>query len=245
MKKILILFLLQFLAPAFTSAEILEELWEKYAPEDFREERQLPTPGIVYGQPAGTGESSFFYQWQYRPKTYEMHFQDPVKLASGLRSLALFTHDISPELDPEKFYKGVTGFHYSTRQIADWLNHSLATRQTLNQAENEFAGELLKNGVVTISSTGFAPGAKINHVLGAAPGKKRSFAQNLLHERLHVFWDENNQMRQTAHAAWKNLTESEKEAIRKRLKNYDQNNGEQLLEEWAIMEAEKNGFKLK
>lgn len=245
MNKLILFWLCIIFAVSNANAEVLEELWNKYAPDKFREEAELPTPGIIYGQPPGTGESSFSYQWKYRPKTYEMHFQNPEKLARGIRSLALYAHDISQELPPETFYKGVTGFHYSVIQIADWLNNVLKSHEELNPEENEFAGEMLRNSILKLGSSGFMPGDDIRHVLGSAPGKKRSFAKNLRHERLHVFWDEDQEMRNKAYHSWNNLQEIEKEAIRQRLKNYNQNNEAQLIEEWAILEAEQNGFNIK
>lgn len=245
MRKFIPLYLFMALTASGAQAEVLEELWNKYAPDNFKDEIQLPTPGAIYGQAPGTGESSFSYQWKYRPKTYEMHFQDPETLAKGIRSLALYAGDISPDLPPEKFYKGVTGFHYSAAQIAGWLNNVIRKKEELNPEENAFAGEMLKNGIVKLGGEGFTPGEDISHALGSAPGKKRAFAKNLLHERLHVFWDEDQQMRDKARSAWDGMTESEKEEIRKRLKNYNQNNEDQLLEEWAILEAENNGFNIK
>lgn len=245
MRKLILFCLFVILTASSAQTEVLEELWNKYAPDNFREEAELPTPGAIYGRAIGAGESSFSYQWKYRPKTYEMHFQDPEKLARGIRSLALYAGDISPDLPPETFYKGVTGFHYSAAQIAGWLNNVIKNKEELNPEENIFAGEMLKDGVVRLGAQGFTPGKEISHALGSAPGKKRSFAKNLLHERLHVFWDEDKQMRDDARSAWGRMSASEKAEIRKRLKNYNQNNEEQLLEEWAILKAEQNEFNLK
>lgn len=245
MKKIIILFISIFALASSPQAHVLEELWNKYAPEDFRETKPLPTPGILPDQAPGTGESLFSYQWKYRPRTFEIHYDNPERLAKGIYSLALFAGDISGELPIEKFYKGVTGFHYSSQQIADWLNDILARHAVLPPEENELVGDLLKGGVIRIGRNGFMPGDGLSHVLGAAPGKKRTFADNLLHERLHVFWDEDSQMREQAEAQWARLNDQEKDAIRKRLKNYNQGNEKQLLEEWAILEAEKNNYSIK
>lgn len=245
MRKLILYCLFVILTASSAQAEVLEELWNKYAPDNFREEAELPAPGIIYGQAPGTGESSFSYQWKYRPRTYEMHFQNPETLAKGIRSLALYARDISPDLPPEKFYKGVTGFHYSAEQIAGWLNHVIRNNEELKPEENAFAGEMLKSGVVRLGDHGFMADGEISHALGSAPGKKRSFAKNLLHERLHVFWDEDRQMRDDARSAWGRMSASGKDEIRNRLKNYNQNNEDQLIEEWAILEAEQNDFNLK
>lgn len=245
MKKFIILFISILFLVSESRAEVLEELWNKYAPEDFKENRVLPTPGLLADQAPGTGESSFSYQWKYRPGTFEIHYDNPEQLARGIYSIALFTGDISKDLPVEKFYKGVTGFHYSSRQIADWLNDVIARHMALPPEENVLVGELLKGGVIQIGQNGFMPGKDLNHVLGAAPGKKRTFAKNLLHERLHVFWDEDREMREQAEAQWAKLTDDEKAAIRQRLKNYNQGNERQLLEEWAVLEAENSNHSIK
>lgn len=245
MKNLIFFFLLQLILPQFCQSQSLEEIWNKYLPDDMKAEMLPDTPGIIYGELPETATVSFSEQWKYRPGTFEMYFQNPESLARGIRSLALYAHDISPDLPAEKFYKGVTGFHYSVQQIADWLNSTFANNVALIKEESELVGELLRNSVLTIGNAGFAPGGKIKHILGAAPGKSRTLEQTLLHERLHVFWDEDEQMRARAHHAWQQLTESQKAEIRKRLRNYDQNNEAQLVEEWAILDAERTGLKIK
>lgn len=203
------------------------------------------SPGEIHGEPQGKGESAFSYQWRYRPQTYEMHFQHPEDLSRRIYALALAAGDISPTLPREKFYKSVNGFHYSAIQIADWLNQTRTSDMALTREENEFVGELLKAGIIVIGKDGYLPGNDIKHVLGAAPGKERTFAQNLLHERLHVFWDETPSMRDEAVEAWRKQTESEKSAALQRLKNYNLKNENQLIEEWTILEDEENGFNIK
>lgn len=245
MRAIIIIFLCLASSPGLPHAEVLEELWDKYAPESLKGHAELPAPGLIRGQAPGTGESSFSYQWKYRPITYEMHFEDQETLAKGIRSLALHSHDISPNLPADTFYKGVTGFHYSVPQITAWLNNVMGADGQLTREENEFAAALLRDGIIGIGKGGFIPGASVRHVLGAAPGKRRTFAKNLAHERLHVFWDEDRQMRDQAQNAWDRLAEAEKLKIQARLKNYNQNNKNQILEEWAILEAEKGAFNIK
>lgn len=238
MKKLLLLFVL-FAPLSSVNAHVLEEAWEKYSSlsqSPLNEEVKL-TPGELLGR--SNGQDAFEYPWKYRAKTYEMHFADPRQLARGLYSMALFVGDISNDLPREKFYSGVTGFHYSASQIADWLNWAIQNHIALNEAESEFAGKMLANGIIMLGKNGFEATGAIHHVLGAANGKKRTFEQNLLHERLHVFWDEDKDFQNQAMTEWNSLSGEEKENIRKMLKNYNQQNEAQLTEEWAISNAEK------
>lgn len=246
MKKTIFFLLVALACARPACCHVMQELWNKYAPKA-QVERQTPSacPGRIFGKPLGGGESSFHFPWKYRSATYELHFENPAELARSIYSLALFAHDISPDLPREKFYGGVQGFHYSARQVADWLNHVLAGHVALDQQENAFAGLMLEDGVVRIGAKGFEPGPAIRHVLGAAHGKKRNFAHNLHHERLHVYWDENEQMRKEANAAWQALGSAEKAAARKKLRSYAQDNEEQLVEEWAVYNAENSPFSIK
>lgn len=244
MKQIVVFLLVGFFIASPLHAEGLEDLWSRYAPEG-AQKADLPAPGVIYGEPQGKGTASFSYQWKFRPQTYEMHFQHPQDLSRRVYALALTAGDISPFLPREKFYKGVTGFHYSAAQLADWLNQTQANHLTLTKEENELAGELIKEGIIVFGKDGYVPGDNIKHVLGAAPGARRTFNQNLLHERLHVFWDENSSMRENAKNAWAKLTEAEKSAILQRLRNYNPKNEAQLIEEWAILDAEQSDFNIK
>lgn len=245
MKKRILLFICVLLAAQTVYAHVLEELWDKYSA--LSQPRSLDVqaaPGRIIGDAPGSGVSAFDYGWRYRPQTYEMHFANPEELARSVYSLAAFARDISPDMPRERFYRGVLGFHYTAAQIADWLNYMLANHKPLTLEENKFAGEMLKEGIIGIGEKGFQPGNVITHALGAAPGKKRSFERNLLHERLHVFWDENAKMREDAENAWRRLDDTSLAAIREKLRNYAQNNEKQLMEEWAIGNAEENNFSI-
>lgn len=235
--------------PHAAQANLLEDLWNKYSGEiqkrDEPARAALPTPGIIIGKPQGHDEYGFSYPWKYRSSAYEMHFEKPVELAKSVYGLALYAKDVSPTLPREKFYGGVLGFHYSARQVAGWLNETIRNHESLSQEENAFAGRMLLEGVVKIGPDGFEPGNKITHVLGASGGKKRSFAQNLRHERLHVFWDEDRAFRERQQEAWNNLSEEDKQKARQELKNYNQDNERQLIEEWAIKGAEKTNMSIK
>lgn len=241
-------FVAALFAAAPCRAEILEELWQKYSGmEAPRAETPQPAvfPGVILGAPQGKDESAFDYPWKFRGRSYEMHFENPEELARSIYSLALAAGDVSPDLPLEKFYGGVLGFHYSIRQAADWLNNALKNGKALSAQESRLAGRLLLDDALKIGPDGFAPAGGIDHILGSAPGQKRSFAANLRHERLHVYWDENPDFRQEREAQWRTLAESEKDNIRKELKNYNQGNESQLIEEWAIKRAEKESMPIK
>lgn len=233
-----------FLDTFTLQAHVLEEAWHKYAPLAEKEQPKENCPGLILGPAPGKGESAHSHVWKYRAQTFEIHYARPAELARSIYSLALFVHDVSPNLPREKFYGGVLGFHYEAAQIAAWLNHALAEHAALSPEENAFAGYMLRSGIVKIGEKGFEPGGKINHVLGAAPGKKRKFAENLRHERLHVFWDEDEAFREREMDAWNSQPEAEKEKARGELKNYDPKNESQLVEEWAIKRAEKSGMSI-
>lgn len=247
MKKLFLLLLLIIFGAQSATGHVLEELWNKYS-EKSRPAKAVPavsTPGKILGKAQGTGEAAFRYPWKYRFKTYELHFEDPAELAQFIYSLAVFAHDVSPDLPKEKFYGGVLGFHYSARQIADWLNAAVSGHQALTPKENAFAGFMLEEGIIGLGPKGFEPRSAITHVLGAAPGKKRTFAQNLRHERLHVFWDEDKALRTREEKAWGALPPAQQATEREALKNYAQDNEAQILEEWAVKRAEKSKMSIR
>lgn len=224
----------------------LEEIWHKYAPltDISSDAARKQTPGRILGAPQGRDTASFDYHWKYRWRTYELHFAEPALLARSIYGLALHAGDVSPKLPKEKVYNGVLGFHYSLNQVCAWLNDVAAKRQTLTPEENWLVGVLLQDGVIAIHKGGFGSTGKIRHILAAAPGKKRSFAANLRHERLHVFWDENSAFRAREMDSWKTMTEVERAEARNVLKNYAQNNESQLIEEWAVKRAEASNMQL-
>lgn len=247
MKKLLAAVTACIFAASLANAHVLEEAWKKYAGMAGQSEKpaEIETPGKIFGKAPGTGESAFDYPWKYRSRTYEMHYSNPLGLAKSIHSLALYAHDVSPDLPKEKFYRGVLGFHYSARQIAGWLNEALENHKELDASENALAGLMLSEGIIRLGKNGFEPAGSIKHVLGSAPGKKRSFARNLRHERLHVFWDEDEAFRSREQQAWRQLTDAEKADIRAKLKNYDPKNEAQLVEEWAVGRTENNGMPIK
>lgn len=232
-------------------AEILEDLWNQYIvksptyqpPANASKHKTSNAPGLIIGKAQGEADSAFDYKWKYRERAFEMHFEKASDLSHSIYSLALHTRDISPKLPKEKFFKGVPGFHYSTEQIVTWLNDP--EKMPLSTEEKQFVAQLQQGGVVSLQAGRYVGSDSIDHVLGAAPGKKRSFAFNLRHERLHVFWDEDPQFRTRYQAEWLGLEEAEKLSARQNeLRNYAQGNEQQLVEEWAIYKAEASNMSL-
>lgn len=248
--KIFFLCMLLVLGAAPSEAHVIEELWNKYSPKTEVTPVQTPvqsataTPGRQLEKAPEQGEAAFVWPWKYRSSTYELHYGNPSELARSIYGLAVYVHDVRPDTPREKFYTGVLGFHYSTAQICAWLNDAQTQQQELSAEENIFLGMLLQDGVIRLGRQGFISGGSIQHVLGAAPGKKRSFAANLRHERLHVFWDEDAAFRTSQQNIWQNLDEQTRSSARKALKNYAQDNEKQLIEEWAVKNAEQSNMSL-
>jgi hypothetical protein len=232
----------------------LKDLWDKYSSliktnqisvtDEILDSEKKQFPGIIKGgNPYGQGESAFNYKWKYRSETYEMHFDSPLNLASSIFNLAIFSGDIEKSFPKEFFVKGVQGFHYSVDQICNWLNDSSTNAEKLSDEELAFVGTLLLDKLIFFDGQKYKKGKEVvNHILGASPGKKRSFDKNLRHERLHVFWDNDQSFRETWVNKWNSLNADEKQIIFKKMKNYDQKNVDQIIEEWAIKENEMNSL---
>ena len=196
-------------------------------------------PGRIFGPATDEMKALHANAWRYRAVTYELFYGDSQELARTVYGIALHAGDIDASLSPERFIKGARGYHYSVGQMCDWINDLMRKKE----AEPRFdelvlLGLLLQDRVVTVREGRFVPTGTIKHVLGAAPGAKRSFADNLRHERLHIFWDENADMRRQTEEKWRALNAAEKDKARKALAQYAQGNEEQLIEEWAIYNAE-------
>ncbi|HIX56897.1 MAG TPA: hypothetical protein H9850_05440 [Candidatus Anaerobiospirillum pullistercoris] len=197
-------------------------------------------------QDGAPGETNFYYPWRYREQTYEMHFAHAADLASCIYALAIFTKDISPNVPYDKFIRGVSGFHYSVEQICDWLNNIKSTDQ-IRENELAFVALLLHDQVIVFDDASklFKAQGKVAHVLAASASKKRTILTNLRHERLHVFWDLDPDFQaQYIKQAQQMSPEEQKQAF-KHLINYNQENVPQLIEEWAIGQAEKQPLKQK
>ena len=224
-------------------ADSLSELWERYSSlseTNLQAKIQEDCPGQIVNY-----SNSFTYNWKYRSSTYELHYTEQQILSKSIYSLALYAKDISKDLPQEKFYNNVAGFHYTSVQISDWVNAVLNGLCQVNYDENRFINTLIKDNVIIFQNGRFIPSSKISHVLGAAPGKKLSLNSNLMHERLHVFWDNDKSFKQHYLSCWNKLSAKDQDDIKKEFKNYNQNNIDQIIEEWAITEALKSNFSIK
>ena len=241
--RIISFILLIFSLWSFSSkADSLSELWERYSSlseSNLQAKIQEDCPGHIVSY-----SDSFTYNWKYRSSTYELHYTEQKTLSKSIYSLALYSKDISKDLSKEKFYSGVAGFHYTVEQISDWVNSVLKGFSQVNYDENRFINTLIKDNVIIFNDGKFIPSLKIKHVLGAAPGKKSILADNLLHERLHVFWDNDADFKQHYLSRWNKMASKEQEDIKKEFKNYNQDNINQIIEEWAINEAQKGNFNI-
>ncbi len=232
--------------PEASSAELSPALWDSYLtlalnarPANF----SLCPGRLLRG--AQTGAAAFSHAWKYRKTTYELHFDSRQALGRTVYDLALHSGDIPPSVSRERVEAGVEGFHYDITQICVWLNDVFAgKRETPVRETLLFMGYLLQDQVVVLKEGRFIPGGKIRHILAAAEGKKRSLEENLNHERLHVFWDEDPTFVKQARKAWEALPESGREQERNRFKQYADNE-ELRLEEWAVREVQARRIILK
>lgn len=196
-------------------------------------------PGKTVGDDVALSSFMKLSDWRYRTVSYELYFAFSRELARSVYGLAIQNGDVDPTMPLERFEKGVRGFHYTIRQVCLWIDAVLAGDIALQTGEEQqLLLWLLKDGVVDLRDGKAIPAGRIHHVLGAAPGGKRTFETTLRHERLHVLWDEDPVFADTFRKKWQALSESEKQAARKRLAAYAQGNETQLIEEWAVFLAE-------
>ena len=232
------------LAPALDAAKAqagIHPLWDKYLNiyEDRRDLPELSFQGRIVGDWTERPEKQFMDAWPYRGATYEILCATGKDLARLIYGLALHTHDLDPSVDLGRFERGAQGFHYSTDQIAAWANDVLAGTFPLHTAEElAFLGWLTEDGILELDGGAVRPGDGPTHVLGAAPGKRRSMEFNLRHERLHVMWDEDDSFRQEFTGLWETLSEEEHEAVFEDLSGYDRTNLPNIIEEWAVRSRE-------
>lgn len=251
-----------------SEAQTIEDIWNKYLPATQPEgansradveatlqgERNgkdvAPAssteffPGRQIGRPQGSGEAAFVYPWKYRHQTYELHYENPQLLARSVYGLAIFTGDVSDDLPKETFYSSVKGFHYDIKQVCEWLNYIIKNERELTVEEKFLINLLIEDKFIIFKENTYSPGEGVSHLVAAAPGSSRSFANNLRHERLHVYWDEDVYFQSQFRAKWILLSNSEKEKVREKLKNYNQNNEQQLIEEWAIKISETENISI-
>jgi len=206
----------------------------------------VTAPGRIFWARTEASCRSFAAPWRYREHAYEIYYDDSRSLARVSYALALHARDIDLSLPVETYLRGLLGFHYDVEQICAWLNDVTAGRSpdpALDEAV--LAGLLLSDRVIAFHKGRFTPTGRVRHILAASAGKKRPFASTLLHERLHVFWDEDAAFREHMTKEWQNLPEERKAAKKKALSRYASDNEAQLLEEWAIKEAERTNMDLR
>jgi hypothetical protein len=249
MKKIASIFQIFLVVLFFTafshSASTTENLWTKYAskvrPPTLMGSKE--TPGRIIGAIQANELDVFIAPWKFRKITYELHYANQMELASAVFSLAVHAGDVEPSISSQRFYAGVQGFHYSTEQICTWMNDVFAGRfRSPESSEIILIGYLIQDNVIVVRDGMFVPSDTATHVLAAAPGKKRTFLKNLLHERAHVVWDEDQTFRLQAEALWNKMTPEETEQVRASLKQYAQRPS-LLIKEWAVRELENGRLK--
>lgn len=241
MKKIL-LFLLSAVTffPATLQAEITPRLlWNNYL-NLAQKQSEYSNSALYPGRLLTDSDTEFLSDWKYRKVTYEIHYDDKRTLGRAVYDLALHSGDIPLDTSLSRVESGVEGFHYDINQICLWINDVLTQKRNGITAEScQFIVFLLQDKIIFVENNTVKPNKDINHVLAVAKGKKRSLQQNLLHERLHVYWDEDEVFKKTAQKKWNALSLQEKESANQKLKHYA-DNAELRLEEWAVREAEQN-----
>lgn len=228
-----------------TKAEI-QGLWHKYSgiqieTEDPNDDHRYP--GRIIGHWTERPEKIFYTNWPYRGTTYEMYFARKNKLGRAIYGIALFVKDIDPSITLSRFERGAQGFHYSIEQVINWANVVLQGNMKFNTNE-EFIllYWLMEEDGISIDQGRWTSTGKIKHLLGIAPGRKRSLKLNLNHERYHVIWDEDTAFRQKYTTEWNQLSEDKRNDILEGLKGYDKSNIKQIIEEWAVRQNESGGI---
>jgi hypothetical protein len=217
----------------------IQRLWERYAGKASFFAVREDVPGRCVGEDVALAVFMRNSAWKYRTRTYELYFSSSPALARSVYGLAIQSGDVDKAMRLDRFEKGVQGFHYSIAQVCAWIDTVLANDCAVHtDEERRLMRWLLDDGVVRIVDGKAVPGGTVDHVLGAAPGRKRSFEINLRHERLHVLWDEDVIFTGEYGQKWEAMSASEKREVRKSLPAYSQGNEAQLMEEWAIFQAE-------
>jgi hypothetical protein len=207
------------------------------------EDHDSDTNGVTYyrrivGTPNNEILNLYNDNWDYKVITYELYYDDRKNLADDIYSLAIFTKDITADVSLDRFEKGVQGFHYDINQVCDWINSRKDILVT--PLERQFFFYLLIDDIVKYVDNVATPTGKVKHVLGIAPGSRRSMESAVQHERIHVIWDEDIVLRSEYSNKWKNLTANEKSEVVNNLKGYSSENENQLIEEWAVRLIEHN-----
>lgn len=223
----------------------LSELWNAYAAQESMVSSapdgrgRILTPGRHKADADEHIKALFSQPWSFRSSCYEIIMPDNRFLAPMIFNLARHAKDIDYSITAERFYKAVQGFHYSVTQICAWLNDVESGNFPPLDSPGLVLVTWLKNDQIIIKQNGrWGQAGIVSHVLGVAPGKRRTLEQNLAHERAHVFWDEDPEVQKNFRAKWQAMTAEELKAVREKLKIYA-HNPEQLFEEWAVGIMEK------
>jgi hypothetical protein len=209
----------------------IEDLWHKYINKEAYETNNLDF--IVIGDINNEINDLINYDWKYKNLTYQLYYDNQLELANDIYYLAIFVNDITQDVSLARFQKGVQGFHYGINQICDWLN-------SLESRNNNLYSYLLKGNVIKDENGKIVPTGKFNHILGVAYNKKREMMSIVKHEIIHILWDENKAIRDYYILKWNKSSEQDKENIINSLKGYSKENTDQIIEEWAVREIEKN-----
>ncbi len=224
-----------------TALKLLFEEYSKLADEQMQSVQGFP--GRIIGDLPAEYKAYFSQKWKMRSVSYELYFADSRQLAESVFELAIFANDVDADFPKDRFLRGVLGFHYSSNQVLDFAN-SLYKKGLLANDYPYLIRLLLEDKVLLLTAEGFKFSDDIRHVLAASAGKKRTFASTLEHERLHVFWDEDDELREKQIKKWNALSDEQKSKIKKELHQYAKNNEAQFIEEWSVHSTEKSNFSL-
>jgi hypothetical protein len=209
----------------------------------YPQEEDIPSGNVNYyrriiGEPTKEIYDLFHDKWEYKSITYELFYDNRVSLAAEIYDLAIFTKDITSDMPLERFEKGVQGFHYSVTQVCDWINNN--KQIFLNPPQRQLFFYLLVDGIIQYANNKAVPTGNVKHILGVSPGNRRSMESAARHERFHVIWDENSNIRTEYTQKWQNMTPEEHDEIAESLRGYSLENESQLLEEWAVRSLENS-----
>ena len=206
----------------------------------------LPESGPGPGRNLAGRLGHYSYQaggWRFRRTTYELLFPNRADLSETIYQLAIFSGDLDAGISKERFQNGAQGFHYSMDQILDWANSRPRNRFLMaHPGEDRLLLCLLLDGVIKITDGRFYASGRVRHVLGAAPGIRRSLALNLNHERWHILWDEDLKFRARYVSKWEALTTEKQKAVYDSLNGYGLDNEMSVIEEWAVRQQESSSL---
>ena len=218
-----------------------EAMWDQLVLHTTLIPGSASAPGRLPANATTAVRGLFFTQNKARHVSYEIIFPDQRLLALAVFSLAVHAGDVPNNMDAQRFFRSVQGFHYSIAQVCTWRTDLARSFKELPpeaaHATRWFMQMLEEDQIISNVSGQWQGTGTVSHVLGAARGEKRSLARNLRHERLHVLWDEDADMRQKAHVAWGKLTPHQRKQALQSLQGYSTDNA-LLLEEWAVRRLE-------